>query len=82
MKIILSRKGFDCSNGSMASPILPDGTLVPFHIPRKSSEPDTDTDPYSALACEGISYGKLIGDLSHGKYRPDDPVSFTVSWDT
>ena len=33
MKIILSRKGFDSSNGGYPSPILPDGTLLSMPIP-------------------------------------------------
>jgi len=33
LKIILSRKGFDNSNGGQPSPILPDGTLLSFPIP-------------------------------------------------
>ena len=33
MKIILSRKGFDSSNGGCPSPIMPDGTLLSMPIP-------------------------------------------------
>ena len=33
MKVILSRKGFDSSNGGCPSPILPDGTLLSLPIP-------------------------------------------------
>jgi hypothetical protein len=33
MKLVLSRNGFDSENGGMASPILPDGRLVPLPIP-------------------------------------------------
>jgi hypothetical protein len=33
MKVILSRKGFDSSDGGMPSPILPDGTLISLPIP-------------------------------------------------
>lgn len=33
MKIILSRKGFDTSNGGIPNPILPDGTLLSMPIP-------------------------------------------------
>ena len=38
MKVILSRKGFDSSNGGIPSPILPDGTLLSFPIPACSDE--------------------------------------------
>lgn len=33
MKIILSRKGFDCKYGGYPSPILPDGRIVSFPVP-------------------------------------------------
>lgn len=33
MKIILSRREFDSSSGSCASPILPDGQMISFPIP-------------------------------------------------
>ena len=33
MKVIISRKGFDCSAGKMASPILPDGRIISLPIP-------------------------------------------------
>ena len=33
MKIILSRKGFDSGYGGIASPVLPDGTLLSLPIP-------------------------------------------------
>ena len=33
MKIIISRKGFDWSNGGTPSPVLPDGTLLSMPIP-------------------------------------------------
>jgi hypothetical protein len=37
VKIILSRKGVDSSAGGFASPVLPDGTLLPIAIPDKRS---------------------------------------------
>ena len=36
MKIILSRKGFDSEYGGQPSPILPDGTLLSFPIPKEN----------------------------------------------
>ena len=39
MKVILSRKGFDSSNGGIVSPIFEDGTMVSFPIP--SDDKDT-----------------------------------------
>ncbi|MBU7016177.1 MAG: hypothetical protein HXS44_01615 [Theionarchaea archaeon] len=43
MKIVLSRKGFDASNGGHPSPILPDGRLISLPIPH----------------CDEISYSDL-----------------------
>ena len=37
MKIILSRKGVDSSAGGFASPVLPDGSLLPIAIPDNRS---------------------------------------------
>ena len=34
--MILSRKGFDSKNGGIASPILPDGTLLSLPIPQEN----------------------------------------------
>ena len=38
MKVILSRKGFDSANGGIASPILPDGTLLSLPIPGSNKD--------------------------------------------
>lgn len=35
MKIVLSRKGFDSSNGGVTSPIFPDGRMLSLPIPAK-----------------------------------------------
>jgi len=45
-KIIFSRKGFDQEYGKHASPILPDGQLVSFPIPKKK---DSFGIPYSSI---------------------------------
>lgn len=37
MTVILSRKGFDTSNGGIPSPILPDGTLLSMPIPSEDT---------------------------------------------
>lgn len=59
MKIILSRKGFDSSNGNMPNPILPDGTMLSLPIP--SSEDECNT--YGSLAFKGQSYFDIIKSL-------------------
>ena len=38
MKVILSRKGMDSESGRVASPILPDGTLLSLPIPDRKSK--------------------------------------------
>ena len=55
MKVILSRKGFDSGYGGMASPILPDGTLLSLPIPSKS-----ETVKFTDLHYEGQSYYDII----------------------
>ncbi len=47
MKLILSRKGFDLGNGGVASPILPDNTLLSLPIP----------DPASPIAYADLKSG-------------------------
>jgi hypothetical protein len=69
VKIILSRKGFDSSNGGCASPIFPDGRLVSLPIP-VSSAPTT----FSEISCEELSFGQIVVDLSKGKLSPDSPT--------
>lgn len=61
MKIILSRKGFDNSNGGCPSPILPDGTLLSMPIPSK------DNVRYCDLQYNGINYAELLKQLRPGK---------------
>lgn len=64
MKIILSRKGFDSTNGRCPSPILPDGRIISFPIPDKK-----DQDYYSDLKLEGNkSYLDLLKELGTNKF--------------
>ncbi len=70
MKLVLSRKGFDSSYGKMASPILPDGTLLPLPIPSNHDQArfsDADLADTSSLE-------SLLNDLSKGRYRSDSTV--------
>ena len=69
MKIILSRKGFDSSNGGCASPIFPDGRLVSLPIPASSAPTN-----FSDVGFDGLSLSELAGDLSRGKVLPDSPT--------
>ena len=61
MKVILSRKGFDSSNGGIASPIMPDGTLLSMPIP------SNDSVSYSDIAWNGIKYSDILKDIAPGK---------------
>ncbi len=58
MKIILSRKGFDSSNGKIPSPIMPDGTLLSMPIPT------VDGIRFDELEYEGVSYQDILGQLN------------------
>lgn len=57
MKVILSRKGFDSSNGGMANPIMPDGTMISMPIP------SDDNDTFNDLYYNEETYMKIIRDL-------------------
>ena len=58
MKVILSRKGFDSSNGGCPSPIMPDGTLLSMPIP------SNDIDSYSDLSYKEMSYSDILAQLA------------------
>lgn len=62
VKIILSRKGFDSSAGGVASPILPDGTLLSLPIP-DGNGPVT----YGELTWAQHSVGDLVAALTRGR---------------
>jgi hypothetical protein len=67
MRLILSRKGFDSSNGGCASPILPDGRLLTLPIPSAGG-----LVRYRELRCDGVDVAELVRDLTRGAYGPDD----------
>ena len=67
MKIILSRKGFDASSGGVASPILPDGALVPLPIP----SPDSPLT-YAKLRLGSQPLDSLVEDLTSRQVRAGD----------
>ena len=68
LKIILSRKGFDSSNGRVPSPILPDGRLVPLPIP-------STRDPHTCdeVKINDIPLGPLVEDLTACKIARTRP---------
>ena len=86
MKLILSRKGFDSTNGGCPSPIL-DGKLCSLPIP-DAGAPTT----YSKISpLSGTSIAKIVEDLTRGRVRrgdcahldPDlrrDAIARTAGW--
>lgn len=64
MKLILSRKGFDASNGGVASPILPDGGLLSLPIPDPMG-----TVTYADLHWQGHAIGPLIESLTRKRIK-------------
>lgn len=65
MKVILSRKGFDSSNGGCASPILPDGTMLSLPIP------DNSYLKYSDVTFGGNEYSDIISKLKNNKFNEE-----------
>jgi len=66
MKVILSKKGFDSKYGGIASPIMPDGTLLSLPIPTAEEKAGIK---YSNLKYKGNgkTYKDIITELNHGK---------------
>ena len=62
MNIVLSRKGFDASEGGIPSPILPDGRLFSLPIPHRP-ERTTLATTYAHLDVFGHSAAKILSDL-------------------
>jgi len=61
VKVVLSRKGFDSAAGGVASPILPDGTLLSLPIPALQSP-----IRYGDLQPFGHDLGGIVRDLTKG----------------
>ena len=61
-KIILSRKGFDSSNGGAASPIFPDGSMFSLPIPASKAPVTFDDVQYN-----GGRLGEIVKSLTRGK---------------
>ena len=74
MKIILSRKGFDSGYGGIASPILPDGTMLSLPIPSLQ-----DGIKYSDLKYSNdITYQNIIKQLSNATVKLEGKGDFSV----
>lgn len=64
LKIILSRKGFDSSNGGMPSPIFPDGKIVSLPI-LASKSPTRLND----LNFNGYDIAEIVSEISRGRIK-------------
>ena len=62
-RLVLSRKGFDSGFGGIASPILPDGRLLPLPIPASQ-----DAFRLGEINAAGVALGPLLRDLSGGRH--------------
>ena len=63
MKLILSRKGFDSSDGGVPSPIFPDDHMISLPIPDRTSG-----IPYADIHLhDGTSMGDLVATLTRSK---------------
>ena len=84
MKFILSRKGFDSSNGGIASPILPDGTMLSLPIP-VSGYPRRKEKEYSYRYSDfeynynghKLKYDEIIS-LLQGRTRRVSHIAFVI----
>lgn len=59
MKVILSRKGFDSSNGGIVSPIIDGENMISFPIP------SNDGDKYDDLYYGNDPYSRILRDLKY-----------------
>jgi Nucleotide modification associated domain 3 len=73
MKIILSRKGFDSSDGNVASPIFPSGELCTLPIPDlgPDSTANIHSKRYAEIKFGNWSLGTIVNDLTRGKITGD-----------
>lgn len=67
MKIIISRKGFDSSNGGVPSPIF-EGRMLSLPIPVDEKNSNTK---YSHISWSNYNVGAIVTDLTNGKISSD-----------
>lgn len=77
MKVVLSRKGFDSSNGGYPSPIFPGGQMISLPIPASSS-PTTINELY---LCKR-EFGKIVEELTKGSVCKTQPVHLDPDLDS
>src|SRR5438034_11251098 len=71
MKIILSRKGFDSSNGNVASPIFPSGELCSLPVPEPKATITIQSKRYTEITFGKWSLGTIFHDLTQGEITGD-----------
>lgn len=69
MKIILSRKGFDSSNGGCASPIFPDGRMISLPIPASNAP-----TKFNDVQFGETNLGQIVMDLTKEKILSGSPT--------
>jgi len=85
VKLILSRKGFDSSNGGVPSPVFPDGRMLSLPIPEQWASPITYEVRYEDLCWPGQpAIGDIVEQLTGGRVSRHkgghiDPDIFTGS---
>ena len=67
MKIILSRKGFDSSNGNVASPIFPSGEMCSLPVPEPKATITIQSKRYTEITFGKWSLGTIVHDLTQGE---------------
>jgi len=77
MKIILSRKGFDSSNGGYPSPIFPDDQIMSLPIP-SSPSPTTIRKLYA----DRQDLGKIVEELTKGKVTRKEEIHLDPDLDS
>ena len=70
MKVILSRKGFDSTNGGILSPIIDNRIMLSLPIPSKDRK--KDNIKYEELICDGVGLDKILHDLGYDLNKQPD----------
>ena len=71
MKIILSRKGFDSSSGTVANPISPSGEMCSSPIPEPTSTITSQSKCYAEITFGNLNLGTIVDDLTRGEIKGD-----------
>ena len=77
MKVILSRKGFDSTNGGILSPIIDNRIMLSLPIPSKDKK--KDNIKYEELTCAEVGLDKILLDLGYDLNKQPDCVCVKYS---